>query len=323
MNEIIWGRGRDNPIINVMIGPPCSGKTTKAMEVVRAHSGIVRISKDALRLQLNGSLSVSNGVNTEPLIDSIYESMIEKAIQRGFSVILDTTNCEYKTLVKRLEAYIQLADVNLVFMAQHSLSELFAREDNRVGTAIPPAVMAKMHVNYTKLLAKKDKLQEICDLRGQIVTEAEHVYNSELPDAVIIDLDDTVAIKASSRGPYEWAKVGEDSPIEDMIRLVNSLEPSIVRIFLTGRSYECSEDTGEWINKHFIFNTEHPTYAPVLLMRDEKDFRPAPETKSALFEEFVRGKYNVITVFDDDPRAINMYRRKGLHALQCKTQIRE
>lgn len=306
-----------------MIGPPCSGKTTRAIEAVRGHGGIVRISKDDLRFQLSGSLSVSNPINTEPLVDSIYESMIEKAIERGFSVILDTTNCEYKTLVRRLEGYIQLADVNLVFMEEKTLSELLAREENRVGTNIPVAVMAKMHSNYSKLLGKRDKLQEICNLRGQIIVQEEHVYDSELPDAVIIDLDDTVAIKSSSRGPYEWAKVGEDGPIEDMIRLVNSLEPSIVRIFLTGRSYACSEDTGEWINKHFIFNTEHPTYAPILLMREVNDFRPAPETKSALFEEFIRGKYNVITVFDDDPRAINMYRRKGLHALQCKTQIRE
>lgn len=304
------------PVINVMIGPPGSGKTTFAEGVMKLNPELVRISKDMLRDQLRASYTTNNEINTEPLVNSIYDAMIEKAIDRGFSVVLDTTNCDYKVLAKRLEYYIQLAEVNLVFMEDLPMETLIARNDTRT-KKVPVEVIKSMSNKYRNLLTKKDKLLEICKKRVAFTQQVSPEYDINLPDAVIIDLDDTVALK-SDRGPYEWKRVGEDSPIKDMIRLINNLEPSTVRIFLTGRSSECFEETNTWIKQHFIFNQGDDTYAPILVMRDKKDFRAAPETKAELYENHVRGKYNVITVFDDDTRAVQMYRRKGLHTLLCK-----
>lgn len=88
--------------------------------------------------------------------------------------------------------------------------------------------------------------------------------------AIIVDIDGTVADKGE-RGPFEWHRVGEDTPKHDVIevvgRLVRSSTPPPIVIFLSGRDEECWLATWDWLRRHvpFPFDT--------LRMRPHKDYR--------------------------------------------------
>ena len=52
-----------------------------------------------------------------------------------------------------------------------------------------------------------------------------------------------------------------------------------------------------------------------LILRDEGDFRCDRYVKYDMYKEYIDGMYNVIMVFDDRDRVVNMW-RNGLK-LQC------
>ncbi len=51
-------------------------------------------------------------------------------------------------------------------------------------------------------------------------------------------------------------------------------------------------------------------------MRDDKDNRPGHEFKEEVYEKQFRGKANIVAVFEDDKKVVEMWRKKGLTCLQ-------
>lgn len=297
-------------VINIMVGPVGSGKSTEVLAALGQYSDLIRISKDEIRRGLRGN---RQDMNIEPLVSSVYDSTIEKALMRGFNVVLDTTNAHYSTLKKRLAYYKTLGIVNLIFMPNHPLDTLFSRNGYRPqDERLPNEVVKSMWTKYQTTFAKQDEL--IAEASARVPQEQVN-YDDTLPDCVLIDFDDTISGKCD-RGPFEWAKVGGDYPLKEMITLLNSLDSSVERIFVTGRSEACSKESAKWIDNHFVFNSARAT--PLLLMRGKNDFRPAVEVKQDLYEEHIKNKYNVLAVFDDDSRVIEMFRAKGINTLLTK-----
>lgn len=128
----------------------------------------------------------------------------------------------------------------------------------------------------------------------------------DLPDCIICDIDGTVA-SMEGRSPFDWSKVGEDSPRESIIAAVSGIrsQTGIDIIFLSGRDGSCYKETYEWISSYI-------TPKPTLYMRQAGDSRKDSVIKDELYENHIRGKYNVYAVFDDRRQMIRHWTLKGM-----------
>lgn len=146
-----------------------------------------------------------------------------------------------------------------------------------------------------------------------------HSNDPELPNAIVVDIDGTVATK-SDRSPYDYSRVYEDSVSENVASIVHWLydyretdspnAPEI--IFLSGRSNDCRAETEKWLEEKFWTNYQEFK----LFMRPSDDPSTADFiVKDRLFNQYVAENYNVIGVFDDRRQVVEMWRTKGLTVL--------
>ncbi|MGV9383493.1 phosphatase domain-containing protein [Nonomuraea sp. NPDC003707] len=131
-----------------------------------------------------------------------------------------------------------------------------------------------------------------------------------LPLAVVVDVDGTVAEKGD-RDPFDWARVGEDTPVWHVIETVRALYHRGYRIVvMSGRSDECRAATAAWLNAHLGVPWED------LHMRAAGDYRKDAEVKTELYETRVRGQYDVRMVIDDRQQVVDAWRAQGLPVFQ-------
>lgn len=67
--------------------------------------------------------------------------------------------------------------------------------------------------------------------------------------------------------------------------------------------------TKEWLKKNEI-----PSDA--MFFRPVGDYSPGPDCKRRIYEENIKGKYNVQFVLDDSSKCVKMWREQGLICLQ-------
>lgn len=141
-----------------------------------------------------------------------------------------------------------------------------------------------------------------------------YVPDASLPKAIIVDIDGTVALRGD-REPYDWDKVGEDLPNMPVIRVINALRmhehycgEDVKIIFMSGRPEQCRKQTELWLDA----NVRLPYQ---LLMRPDGDFRLDWIVKDELFS-LVRGKYHVLSAWDDRDQMVRYWRKLGLQCFQ-------
>jgi hypothetical protein len=137
-----------------------------------------------------------------------------------------------------------------------------------------------------------------------------------MKSAVIVDVDGTVALRPlteGARGPYDWARVGEDVPNVPVIELLQCLRNEWWQtdfIVVSGRSDICREETGEWIMLHGV-------PCDYLHMRERGDNRPDVEVKAEIYLREIKPYYRVRCVFDDRNAVVEMWRYQfGLTVMQ-------
>ena len=142
-------------------------------------------------------------------------------------------------------------------------------------------------------------------------------YNEKMYDCVICDLDGTLAID-QERGWYEYAKVIDDPVDPRLLRIIKMYLKQHVRVFfLTGREDigVCREMTRKWLQQHLSPEFEY-TYDYNLLMRQKGDHRPDQITKKEIYDNYIKDNYNVLCVFDDRQKVVDMWREQGLLCCQ-------
>lgn len=146
-------------------------------------------------------------------------------------------------------------------------------------------------------------------------------YNN-LPDCYIFDIDGTFAL-LGDRSPYdESEKMLEDVVNRGMFWIYEGLTTTwygerdlywMFKIFfVTGRSEKVREITAEWLRQ----NVDNSFRQENLLMRPEGDKRPDYIVKKELYEKNIRGKYNVLGIFEDRTRVVKMWRELRLPCYQ-------
>lgn len=264
-------------------GLPASGKSTYAKELIA--KGWKRVNKDDLRSM------VDDGKWSKEKEKEIVRSevmLVDSLLTDGFNVVVDDTNFHYEEMWK------EIADkYNFEFEVKYfdvPLQECIKRDAKRGDKSVGEKVIFRMWERYCKPVAP--------------------AYNPTLPDCYIFDMDGTLS-KFNGRGPHDYDKVLTDIQNEDIVRIFNTLNDRDTQmIIVSARVDSCQDDTEQWIGTNLKFQPNE------LLMRKTGDDRNDSIVKREIYDEFIKDKYNVLGIFDDRDRVVEMWRGIGLTCLQ-------
>jgi len=141
--------------------------------------------------------------------------------------------------------------------------------------------------------------------------------------AIICDLDGTLALKHDGRSWYDASTSDLDNPNEPVLALLRFVqeanwhglnqEQNCQIIFLSGRQEKDREPTEKFLEKHRL--NRYP-----LFMRTTDDFRNDTIIKKELYEENIKGNYEILFVLDDrnseKSPVVDMWRELGLACFQ-------
>ncbi len=145
-------------------------------------------------------------------------------------------------------------------------------------------------------------------------------------NAIIVDIDGTIASHEDIRGHYEYDKVHLDKPKLEIMKLIDcvriNLGGHVQMIFVSGRDSKCRTKTEKWLK----YNWSHElgswsrgyeeNLGGYVFMREKGDRRPDDVVKEELYRKYIEPDYNVLYVFDDRDRVVRMWRNLGLTCLQ-------
>lgn len=281
---------KKRPKIIMMKGLPASGKTTYAKELVDTQK-YVRVNKDDLRSMMdNGKWSKGN----EKRVLRLRDQIIRDAVKSGSSVVVDDTNFEDRHR-DRIAALAEEcgADFEVLFI-DTPLEECISRNEQRANK-VPISVINNMYKKYIAPLREK------------------HVeYNDKLDEAILVDVDGTLAHIDSNnpRNPYDASRAHEDI-LDDAVSLLTAMcyQHGYRVIILTGRHSGHLQVTKDWLAANGVDYDE-------IHCREEGDTRADYIVKKELFDQHVKDRYNVKFVVDDRPSVCRMWRSIGLKTLQ-------
>ena len=285
------------PKLIVMKGLPASGKSTWAKAYVKSHPNTVRINRDDLRLML---YDVQFDPKVEDDITAFQEILMGQAFVLNRDIVVDNTNLNPKVMrhlgdwAKRNIYELEVKDFTHV-----SLSECIQRDSKRGAQSVGKKVITRM---WRQFLQKPPE-------------EPEFVMGA--PYAIICDIDGTLAHindhgKGAGRSHYDASRCGEDLLDLTVAEIVKSraAQGDFV-IYCSGREDTHRGVTEIWLESHGLTAFPH-----VLLMRPGGDNREDSIIKEEIFENSIRGKYNVRFCLDDRNRVVDKWRDLGLKCLQ-------
>ncbi len=282
----------NTPILEILQGLPASGKSTYARQQVKdGHGKVKRVNKDSIREMIDaGEFSRSN----EKVILFVRDTIIDAAFNdpRVERMIVDDTNFPSKSLDALIAKFEGRAAIEInVF--DTPLGECIERDCARAN-GVGARVIQNFHAQHIA------KLELVLGEQDE-----------SLPKAIICDIDGTLA-RMVDRGPYDYSKVSTDVVVSSVRSMVQAMQDDDhIILLMSGRNAVCYADTNEWL---------HDNNVPFrhLFMRKRDDNREDSIIKRELFDEHIRGKYNVICVLDDRNRVVDMWRRLGLTCLQVQ-----
>lgn len=281
----------DKPELLFLIGLPASGKTVWAKLKVSMDKSYVRVSRDDLR-NMRGIYWIPE---QEGMIADWELSIIVNAIESGKSVILDATNLNEARRAKFVQRVRLLANIRFTVnkkVFNTSVEECIKRDDARTEGKIGKKVILQMAKDYG--------LETKCPV---------HEHQIGRYNAIICDLDGTLAHNYTGRGFYDWDRVGEDT-VDPIIRGILDRYEDVQIIIMSGRDEACLAETEKWLyNNSVEFD--------VLLMRKAGDSREDLIIKKELFDLHIKNKYNVLFALDDRDQVVDMWRKElGIKCLQ-------
>lgn len=103
----------------------------------------------------------------------------------------------------------------------------------------------------------------------------------------------------------------DDIAIEGTCMLVRRMYEKCKVFIVTGRegTPEIIAATKKWLAKHDVVVDE-------LFFRPVKDYSPGADCKKKIYEDNIKGKYNVQFVLEDNYKCVKMWREQGLVCLQ-------
>ncbi len=288
----------------VFVGPPASGKTTTALEMLKRNPDYVRVNRDDYRVMLRDERMCDFRV--ENLITLLCNDAIAEALANKFNVIVDNTNLKEKYLQALIDFVQPLANIEFrVFDV--SLDKALERDAARE-KSVGEEVLKKMYKDFKNIY---DNPIVMTNLKKSARIYTPPVFDSRLPFTYIFDIDGTLAHMNGKRGPFDWRKVDVDDVDEvvvDILKMHKQLGHHVT--IMSGRDSEAREKTEFWLDFHGVKYDQ-------LFMRAKGDFRKDNIIKRELYDNNIRGNFNVKVVYDDRDQVVTMWRDElGLKVFQ-------
>ena len=291
------------PTLTITRGLPGSGKTTWAKQHA---TGAVRVNRDDLRVMMYGR---EHGLTWEQevAVTDASHAQVVAHLRAGRDVVADDMNLRPKYVRQwRGIAAVHGAAFVVEEMPTVDVDECVRRDNDRggkVGEDTIRAIAEKFMPGGKYLLVPFDTDTDMPHLRAYTPPDG--------PAAVMVDIDGTLADRGD-RSPFDWARVGEDTPVEAVRDVVAAARQAGYRIiYCSGRSDECRAATEAWLDLHAARRPDEP-----VLMRAAGDMRRDSIVKLELFDRHVRDGYDVRFVLDDRQQVVDALRAIGLTVFQ-------
>ena len=287
----------------ITIGVSASGKSTWADEYFLNHLLTGHVERDKIRaIILNEKTS---GETCGRLIWSKWNWKWEKEVTErvwnsiqsfaigGYNIIISDTNLNRDRLNEMKRKLVELGYDEIEEKTfPISFKDAVARDAARVN-GVGVSVIAKQFEQWDDLFTEQ------------------YIPPIDKPFAAIFDIDGTLAnMDTTSRRPYDWYRVGEDSVHLHTAEVLRGLHARGYKILITsGRDAVCRQETIDWFVLNDIPYDE-------LFMRPENDVRPDVIVKKELFFNHIASNYQVQMVFDDRPVVCRGWRSMGLEVFQ-------
>jgi predicted kinase len=267
-------------------GLPASGKSTWAKSYISEWPEFKRINKDDLRAMMHDS---KHSKAREAFIIDARNTLINLALDQGFSVIVDDTNFNpiHETYLRDLCSQRSI-DFEIKDFTYVDLDTCLERNRKRENS-VPEKVIYDMYYKY--IYCEKNAVKR----------------NEGFPPAIMVDIDGTIAIR-NDRSPYDMTKVDTDLPRYEVIEIVQALSKDNIIIFISGRTDDGEELTRKWINDHIFTDPLYQAYD--LYMRKKGDDRRDSIVKKELYDNFIKNDYDVKFVLDDRRQVVDMWRNE-------------
>lgn len=293
----------------ILQGPPACGKSTWVKEYLGSitaedRAQVVVVSRDEIR-KSTGTYWVPS---REDYITELEDAAMHNAFHHGLTVINDATNLNPKT-VAHLKDIAAQHDVEVVFVPLYiPFKEAVARDKKRGeegGLEVTEKVIKGFYQRYFP-----ERLTDELYNDHRVLEPVQQMKE----DAIICDLDGTVALHTSGRNPFDYERCGEDTPCWPMVHTLRRLADGGTNIiFVSGRKDVggCREKTRGWLNLNVMGTRPFD-----LILREPGDNRHGDIFKKEVYETQIKGKYNIIHVFEDSTKCVKMYRELGLQCSQ-------
>ncbi len=293
---------KKNPKILILVGCPCSGKSTFA-EYHSKFNDVMRINRDELRQMLRFAEQLEP--EDEALLTRMSDKMIEVALQKGRDVVIDNTNTKREFLQQIIDRFNPLADIEFKIF-DIPLLELKARNAVR-SRKVPIKVIESM---YQRLVYLKQNFDfSVRPRAGQLPDDKSRylIQNTDLQQVVLCDLDGTLALP-NGRNMFRPSdeQMYADTLNEPVAQALRGMMAQNKIIFLSGREDLFYDITKRWIiEKAGITDFE-------LFMRAEGDSRKDSIVKLEIVKEKIMPRYNITGVFDDRLQVCRMWYENGI-----------
>lgn len=274
-------------------GLPGSGKSTEALKMLKEFPGRYRrVNKDSIRTMMIGP---DFNFKTENMVVDIRNYAMEIALRKGFDIICDDTNLNDKYYNEACNVAKKVGDVQIIERYFECPLDVCLERNRNRAAKVPEDLIIRMHEKYIKGRTIRQGTEYFPKV------EQVFIRDSKLPDAIISDIDGTLAIHGN-RSPYDETRVLEDSvnvPVADVVRTYKA--KGLYVIIVSGRKDSCRADTETWLKCNDI------PY-DILLMRAANDSRKDVIVKKELFDNRIKDTFNVLFVLDDRAAVVQGWR---------------
>lgn len=291
--------------ITILRGLPASGKSTFAKMVVGSKQNAIRVNRDAIRWTQGVRTGIGSKVQEET-VTAVEEAMVIGAIKQGRNVIIDAThlNSQYiRKWFKIAKAHsVRQVDVLDFEAPLEVLVERDALRDKRVSEEVIRSMAKRWKIGDDGSLPKAP----VYNAAQQPNLTPAAAWDPMLPTAIIVDTDGTLANHEGIRSPYDTSRYHLDTVHEDVAQAVKALADTYSVIAVSGRDAAFRNVTLDWWLNNARLAPDEAHFRPL------GDVRPDDVIKAEIYENHIRGHYNVLGVFDDRGRVLRMWRAKGL-----------
>lgn len=300
------------------VGASCSGKSTwaeqfiKDQEVREDFYGVVKVSNDWVNINrddIRFKLFTDNkrdwtkykfNKKNERIVTETADKLANEAALGDLSILISDTNLN-PAIRQKWKDFAEKHGYEYEEKIFHCpWEELVKRNAQREG-GLPESLLWSQYKRF---------MQQF----GYIGEHKLDMYreNPMLESTIICDLDGTICDMIGVRKPYDWHLVSKDNPRIEIIQALEGLAYVHGHVtFMSGRDGVCYEDTYQWLVGHVT--SDWPEWIEwQLVMRTPNDSRKDDVVKYELFNEHIRGKFNVAAALDDRYSVVRLWSLLGI-----------